>query len=158
MKKLLLLAAAFAFLSLAQEPGLFPWWDSRVVRDLNLSEDQRNQIQAIGREFRDRLTDQRAVVKKAEGALQDAMNGDPVDEAKAGAATESLIAARGELSRTFFRMGLQMRKVLTAQQWQELQSRRRPMRRGDWGGHRREHRRPPGRPSSPPSESPAPGP
>jgi Spy/CpxP family protein refolding chaperone len=131
-----LLAAGFAW---SQVPGLFPWWDSPLVRDLNLSEDQRKQIRATVREHRDRLIEQRAALQKAEARLQDLMNEDQVDETKAYEAVEQVIAARSELTRTLARMAVKMRGVLTTQQWQELQRRRmepgagfgRPWRRGE---------------------------
>ncbi|MCL6507039.1 MAG: Spy/CpxP family protein refolding chaperone [Bryobacteraceae bacterium] len=141
MKKLcaaFLLAVSSAW---TQVPGLFPWWDSPLVRDLNLSEDQRRQIRATVREHRDRLIEQRAALEKAEARLQDLMNEDQVDEAKALEAVEQVIAARTELTRTLARMAVKMRGVLTPQQWHELQRRRvergagfgfgRPWRRGE---------------------------
>jgi len=135
-------------------PAFFPWWDSPIVRDLNLSEDQQQQIRARVSEFRDRLIEQRANVEKVEGSLQDLMNEDSVDEAKVTEAIDRLVAARGNLMRTFSQMGLKLRQVLTTEQWQELQKRR------PRGKSRREYRerhmkRPggtgePGQPAGPP--------
>ncbi len=125
MKRALLFLCVAAACASAQGPGMFPWWDSPLVKDLNLSEDQQKQIDSTVRDHRDKLIEQRAAVQKAEGALQDALNKDPVDEPKAREAIEKLIAARGDLMRTMSHMGLKLRAVLTPQQWQELQRRRR---------------------------------
>jgi Spy/CpxP family protein refolding chaperone len=54
--------------------------------------------------------------------LQGALNEDPVDQRRANEAIEQLVSARGELFRTTSQMDLKLRMVLTAQQWQELQS------------------------------------
>ena len=90
MKKLLGLIVITAGWALAQGPGFFPWWDSPLVRDLNLSEDQRKQIRATVREYRDQLIEQRAELQKAEANLQDFMNEDQVDESKATEAIEKV--------------------------------------------------------------------
>ena len=118
---LLILAAAGA---LAQGPELLPWWQGPMVQDLNLSVDQQRQIRAAVRESRDRLIEQRAAVQKAEGNLQDLMNEDQVNEARAREAVDKLVAARAELMRTVSQMTLKMRMVLTPEQWQQVQKRR----------------------------------
>ncbi len=107
-------------------PGLFPWWDSPVVRDLHLSDDQTAQIRNVTREYRGRLIDQRAAVEKAEGDVQDVFNDDPLDSRRGTEAIDRLVAARSELTRTFSQLSLRLRGVLTAGQWRELQRRRPP--------------------------------
>ena len=124
--------------------GFFPWWDGPLVQDLNLNEEQRNQIRATVSEYRDRLIEQRANLAKAEGHLQDLMNEDPVNEFQASEAIEKAVAARGDLMRTFSQMSLKLRKVLTVQQWRELQKRRpRRWRRGPGGAGNGPHAGPP---------------
>jgi Spy/CpxP family protein refolding chaperone len=109
----------------AQPPfGPFPWWDSPIARDLNLSDAQNRQIRATVKEYRDRLVDLRAVVQKAEGELQDIFNEEQIDQRRANDAIERLVAARSDLTRTLSQMDLKLRGVLTAQQWQQLQQRR----------------------------------
>lgn len=121
-----ILMGALAVQTLQAQPGrtFFPWWDSPLVKDLNLTEDQQRRIQAITREFRSRLIDARAATEKAEGELEDAFNEDPVDVRKAEEAIERLAAARAELTRIYSLMSLRLRSVLTAQQWSELRRRR----------------------------------
>ncbi len=150
MKKLSAVFLLAAGLAWSQVPGLFPWWDSPLVRDLNLSEDQRRQIRATVREHRDRLIEQRAALEKAEARLQDLMNEDQVDEAKAFEAVEQVIAARTELTRTLARMAVKMRGVLSTQQWQELQRRRMGLGGGLGRPWRRRERLGPARAPEPP--------
>lgn len=150
MRKLGIILCFMGGLAWAQVPGIFPWWDSPLVRDLNLSEDQRKQIRATVREYRDRLIEQRAALQKAEARLQDLMNEDQVDEAKASEAVEQVIAARSELTRTLARMAVKMRHVLTVQQWQELQRRRMGPGPGFGRGWRRGQQVGPARPPEPP--------
>lgn len=152
-----------------------PWWDGPVVNGLNLSEVQRKQIQATTRDYRNRLVDARAALQKAEGDLDDVFNGDTVDQRRANDAINRLANARGELTKVMSQMSLQLRQVLTAEQWQELQRReQRPQRldakpgppddrRGPGGGKRFEGRRwsppdgPPGGGPPPRDGNPPPG-
>jgi len=110
---------------LAQPPrGYFNWWDSPIVKDLNLSEDQTQQIRGIVKEYRVKLIDQRAAVEKAEIEMEDAFNEELFDQRRAGDALERLISARADLTRSFTQMSLRLRSVLTAEQYRELQKRR----------------------------------
>ena len=121
-------------------PGFFPWWDSPVARDLNLSDDQQRQIRGIVSEYRSKLIDARGTTEKAEGDLQDVFNEQSVDMRRGNEAIDRLVAARGEMTKIFSQMSLRLRAVLTAQQWQELQKRRPqrpPMGEGPPGGFRR---------------------
>jgi Spy/CpxP family protein refolding chaperone len=154
MKNFVGLAILCAVSAAAQGPGPgFPWWDSPIVRNLNLTEDQQKQIRATVRDYRDRLIELRAAAEKAEGALQDAMSEDPVDEAKANQAIERVVAARGDMMRTVSQMSVKLRKVLTPAQWQELQKRRPADMRKKFRDRRMRRSAPdePGRPPDPPS-------
>ncbi len=108
----------------AQPRDMFPWWETPIVRDLNLSEDQMRQIQSIVRENRDKLVDLRAAVEKADHAVNDLMNDDRPDLAKFSASLDRQSAARAELTKVFSLMGFRIRMVLNQQQWRELQRRR----------------------------------
>ncbi|MFZ5929081.1 MAG: Spy/CpxP family protein refolding chaperone [Acidobacteriota bacterium] len=115
-------------------PGFFNWWDSPIVNDLNLSEDQKNQIRSIVREHRDRLIDQRAALQKAEAQFADLFAEQSPNPARVDQVIEQLVAARTELTRTMSRMTLRLRAVLTPQQFQELQKRRPGLMRGPGPG------------------------
>ena len=111
-------------LAAQRSPDYFPWWDSPLAKDLNLSEDQNRQIRSVIKEFRSRLVDCRAAVEKAEIEVQDDFNEEIVDQRRTSEAIDRLIAARGELTRAFSQMSLRLRVILTADQWRELQKRR----------------------------------
>lgn len=123
MKKLVGLLVFCATLAWAQSPEMTAWWDSPVVQNLNLSRDQQIQIRTRVREYRDRLIERRAAVQKAEGNLQDVMNEDQVNEARAQEAIDRVVAARGDLLRSVSQMSLRLRLVLTPEQWQTLKAR-----------------------------------
>lgn len=126
MRTLLPFVLLLAALPAAAQPprGYFPWWESPLVRDLNLTEDQRQQIRNTVRDYRSRLIDLRAAVEKAEGEVGDVFNDPSIDQRRGMEAIDRLIAARGELTRAISEMTLKLRLVLTREQWQELQRRR----------------------------------
>jgi Spy/CpxP family protein refolding chaperone len=104
--------------------SMYPWWDSPMVRDLHLSEEQSRQIKTIVSGQRSQLIDLRANVEKAEGDVEDLFNEDTVDQKRTADAVEKLIQARAELSRAYANLSLKLRGVLNTQQWRELQRRR----------------------------------
>jgi len=111
-------------LAAAQGRDFFPWWDMPIARDVSLTEDQTNRIQAIVREYRDRLVDLRAAVEKTENQMSDLINEDQPDTQKVNGALERSIQARSELTRVYSQMAFRIRLVLTPRQWKELQTRR----------------------------------
>jgi Spy/CpxP family protein refolding chaperone len=121
---ILIIAASLCLL--AQMPrGVYSWWARpQIARSLNLSPAQRRQIRATVLEYRPHLMEVRTQVNQAEQDLAAQFDHDPVDTAKANEATERLIAARSDLTRTLTQLSLKLRLVLTEQQWQELQRRR----------------------------------
>jgi Spy/CpxP family protein refolding chaperone len=115
------------------------WWDSKIaVNSLNLSDAQTKQLTSIQTAYVSRLMDLRAAVNKAESNLADVFNQTSPDELKAEAAIDQYANARDNLTRALTKMSLQMRNVLTAEQWQELQDRQagRTARPGRGGGRR----------------------
>ena len=124
--KILAWLICLAGLPLVAQParGFFPWWDSPVAKDLNLTEDQNKQIRTIVREYRSKLIDQRAGLEKAEGDFEDQFNDENFEQRRASDALERLITARGDMTRSLSQMSLRLRAVLTADQYKELQRRR----------------------------------
>lgn len=118
----------FAFFLLAvlapaapfQNPASMPWWTSSVVTDLGLSEQQQHRVRAIVRSYRDRLFDARNNAQKAEAEVRDLMNERTVNPAAARPAIERLAHARAESTRLFTQMSVDLRTVLTFEQWREL--------------------------------------
>ncbi len=107
----------------AQVPGMFAWWDSPIVKDLKLSEEQNRKVREAVRESRERIIHLRASTEAAEANLGDLMNDDTVDTRKANEAIEKVVTARAELMRAVSQMSLKLRQILTSAQWQELQRR-----------------------------------
>ena len=125
MRKVICFTLLSAAAALAQPPrGFFPWWESGLVRDLNLNEEQQRQIQATVREYRDKMIDLRAAVQKADALVEDLMNEEKPDTRRTNEAIEKLVSTRSELTRVFTQMGFRLRGVLTQEQWRELQRRR----------------------------------
>ena len=136
---LLIIVASLS--ALAQGPEGNRWWDGPIAKDLGLTPEQSSRVRDTVRASRPQLIQLRGSVQLAEAELRDEMAADPVDRAKAGEAIDKVVKARGELMLAVSRMSLDLRMILTASQWQELE-RRRP--RG--AGVARPARRPPGTP------------
>lgn len=124
MRLLLLCLILFAPAQAQPPRAYFPWWESPLARELNLTEEQREKIAAIVRESRASLIDKRAAVEKAEAEIEDLFAEPVVDQARAQQAIDRLVTARGELTRAFTELSLRLRTVLTQEQWKELQERR----------------------------------
>jgi Spy/CpxP family protein refolding chaperone len=103
-----------------QNRANFPWWNSPVVSDLGLSPEQTQKIREIVRSHRGRLLDSRNAVQKAEGDLEDLLNNPEVNPDQARPIIERLAAARANSTRVFLEMSVQLRSVLTLDQWRIL--------------------------------------
>lgn len=121
--RFLFLCLAAAVLSFAQNAANMPWWTSDVVHDLGLTPVQTQQIHQIVRTYRDRLFDARNNVQKAEAALEDLLNDPEPNPAAAKPVIDRLAAARANSTRVFTEMSIQLRSVLTIDQWRELHRR-----------------------------------
>ncbi len=118
---LILLLCALPELALGQNRANFPWWNSPVVRDIGLNPDQSKKIHEIVRSYRNRLLDARNNVQKAEGDLEDILNDDSeVNAGSAKAVIERVALARAASTRVFLEMSVQLRGVLTIDQWRQL--------------------------------------
>lgn len=118
----LLFALATPLALYAQAP--IAWWENPVAVGLSLTDAQRDRVSGIAREFRERLIQKREETERAEREFEEVFNADVVDSQRGSAAIERLAKARAELTRDLSQMTLQMRAVLTTEQWRELQSRR----------------------------------
>lgn len=105
----------------AQSASGFAWWSNPVlVKEINLTPDQTEKIRQIVRSYRDRLYDARNSVQKAEARLDDMMNDDVVDPNATKPVIEQLAAGRSTSTRLVTEMSVQVRAVLTADQWHQL--------------------------------------
>ncbi|HEV2199035.1 MAG TPA: Spy/CpxP family protein refolding chaperone [Bryobacteraceae bacterium] len=146
-----LLLFAAAGMLFAQGPRPFPswwespWWNTSVAQDLNLTDAQKNDINAIVKDYRAKMMDLRTAMGKADSDVEAAFGENPVDQRKANDAIEKLAAARGDLTRALSQMSLKLRTVLTVEQWQELERHSLAVRgpKGERGPRRGPDRRPP---------------
>ncbi len=106
--------------ALAQNTTNLPWWTSPVVSDIGLSAEQTQKIRQVVRSYRDRLFDSRNAAAKAEAALQDQLNDPTVSLNEAKPAIEKLAMARANTTRVFTSMSVEIRAVLTLDQWRQL--------------------------------------
>jgi len=104
----------------AQNRAEFPWWNSPVVADIGLSAEQTSHIRQIVRSYRNRLLDARNNVQKAEGDLEDVMNDQNVTLEATKPVIEKLAAARAASTRVVLEMDIELRSVLTFDQWRLL--------------------------------------
>jgi Spy/CpxP family protein refolding chaperone len=133
----LILASAAMGIAYAQGPSVttYQWWNTPIVNTLGLSETQLKQIHSVVNEHRDNLKLLYSSVNKAESDLQEVFNQDQLDQSKGHQAVNQLASARGDLTRELADMSLELRTILTSQQWQDLQSR--PVGRGPSRGRGR---------------------
>lgn len=118
--KILLLALLAAGLTSAQNIENFLWWNQPIRDQIGLTADQSAKIREIVHQHRDSLLDARNNVLKAEGDLHDVMNAPHVDTSAAKAVIDHLSGARAASSRAFLEMSVELRSVLTLDQWREL--------------------------------------
>jgi Spy/CpxP family protein refolding chaperone len=118
--RLLLLGFLAVVCLTAQNRASFPWWNSPVVGDLGLNAAQSQKIRQIVRSYRDRLLDARNNVSKADGALEDLMNEPEVDPESAKPVIDRLSTARATSTRVLLEMSVELRSVLTLDQWRQL--------------------------------------
>lgn len=107
------------------------WWrNSELAQKLNLSDQQKQQLEKTFLDYRLKLVDLRADVEREELQLQPLMDADTLNEAQISSKLDTLLAARMKLEKTNAMMNVSMRKVLTAEQWKQLRSMREERFRG----------------------------
>lgn len=117
----ILLVALIGTLGLqAQNRANFPWWNSPVVQDLHLTQAQSQKIHQIVRSYRDRLFDARNASQKAQADLEDLLNDPNVTLDEARPVIDRVASARENATRVFLEMSVQLRGVLTMDQWRIL--------------------------------------
>ena len=130
---LTLLSALLLPISLPAQPPI-AWWENPVANGLTLSDSQRDRINNIVAEFRDRLNQEREDAERAEREFENVVNADTVDYPRGRAAIEQLKQARAVFTQDVSLMTLRLRTVLTTEQWRSLRSRRRGREGGREGG------------------------
>ncbi|HYV61781.1 MAG TPA: Spy/CpxP family protein refolding chaperone [Bryobacteraceae bacterium] len=111
--------------ALQTQPQKFYWASPSpslpAVQKLNLTPEQRKSIDDIFQQHRLKLIDLEATLQKEELILEPLVAGDPPDEAKVLAQIDRVAQARAELEKANSRMLWQVRRVLTPDQWKQLQ-------------------------------------
>jgi Spy/CpxP family protein refolding chaperone len=99
------------------------WWkNSEVAQQLQLTDQQRQQLEHAFVEHRMKLVDLHADVEKEEIKLQSLMDADQPAESQVMAQMDRLLAARANLEKEFTAMTLNFRRIVTPEQWRKLQT------------------------------------
>jgi len=152
------------------------WWnDPRIAQQLNLTDQQKHQMEDIFLQHRLKLIDLNANLEKQETLLRPMIEADQPDEAKILSQIDAVAQARADLEKANARMLFDLRKTLTPEQWQKIKSLRQEhreagmMRRGPdgqrgagmWRQHRQSGTSGPDGPgpgaAGPPPQGPGPG-
>jgi len=99
------------------------WWrEAEISKKLQLSEGQIAQLDQIFYDHRVKLIDHGAEMEKQDLKLQSLLDADQPDEGQIGSQVDLVLAARGKLEREYTFMNLDLRKVLSLDQWRQLKS------------------------------------
>ncbi|MBI3476014.1 MAG: periplasmic heavy metal sensor [Acidobacteria bacterium] len=109
------------------EPGMRgemgKWWrDTEISKKLQLSDGQIQQLDQIFFDHRVKLIDHGAEMEKQDMKLQSLLDADQPDEGQIGSQVDLVLAARGKLEREYTFMNLDLRKVLSLDQWRQLKA------------------------------------
>lgn len=97
------------------------WWkDSKIAQKLQLNDTQMSQLDQIFYEHKLKLIDDGAAMEKEDLKLQNLLDADVPNEGEINAQVDRVLAARGKLEREYTFMNLDLRKVLSLDQWKQL--------------------------------------
>src|SRR2546429_9406361 len=101
------------------------WWqNSEIAKRLQLNDGQISQLDQIFYEHKLKLIDYGAEMEKQDLKLQTLLDADVPNEGQVEAQVDQVLAARGKLEREYTMMNLDLRKVLSLDQWRQLKSAR----------------------------------
>jgi Spy/CpxP family protein refolding chaperone len=99
------------------------WWqNSDTAKKLQLNEGQISQLDQIFYDHRMKLIDYGAETEKQDLKLQSLLDADVPDEGQIGSQVDLVLASKGKLEREYTMMNLDLRKVLSLEQWRQLKS------------------------------------
>jgi Spy/CpxP family protein refolding chaperone len=99
------------------------WWrDPETAKKLQLNDGQVSQLDQIFYDHRVKLIDFGADMEKQDLKLQSLLDADQPNEGEVGSQVDQVLAARGKLEREYTFMNLDLRKVLSLDQWRTLKS------------------------------------
>lgn len=103
--------------------GLGQFWNNPdVVKQLNLTDDQRKAMDGIMQDHRMKLVDLQATLQKAELEMDPLMKADTPDRAAIEAQIDKIVSARADLEKANARFLLDIRMQLKPDQWKQLQA------------------------------------
>jgi len=116
------------------------WWNNpNLVKQLNLTDDQRKAMDGILQDHKMKLIDLQANLQKAEVALGPLMKADTPDQRAIEAQIDKVVMARADLEKANARFLLDIRMQLKPDQWKQLQTlRMNRMQRGGMRGQGRD--------------------
>ncbi len=99
------------------------WWqNSNIAKKLQLSDGQIAQLDQTFYDHKLKLIDYGADMEKQDLKLQTLLDADVPNEGQVEAQVDQVLAARGKLEREFTFMNLDLRKVLSLDQWRQLKT------------------------------------
>jgi len=138
------------------------WWENpKIATAIGLTDDQKKKMDDIYQQHRLTLVDLHATLEKQELQMRPLIEADQPDENQVLAQIDRVASARAELEKADARMLFEIRRTLTADQWQKLkalhaQHRAEMMQRGQ--GAWRQHGQPGAGPQGPPPQGAGPQP
>ena len=107
------------------EMPLGKWWKRPVVvEELKLSPEQQQRLDEVLTKNRRAFVDLKADVERRTIDLEDLLSSKDVDPKRVAAASEALEQARGRLGKARTMMVVEMRGILTGDQWTKIVDRR----------------------------------
>src|SRR3954471_20896682 len=104
-------------------PGPRKWWkDSDTVKQIGLSDNQAQQIEQAFTDSKMRFIDMVASLQKEELKLQTLINADQPNENAVSNQVDQVVQARGKLEKEHAMMMLNIRRLLSLEQWKKLQT------------------------------------
>jgi Spy/CpxP family protein refolding chaperone len=103
-------------------PGGKWWTRPQMVQRLGLTGDQIKKMDDTFQQFRLKLIDLNAGVRKEEAIMEPLLGAEQPDESKIVAQIDKVAQARAELEKTNARMLLGIRRLLTLEQWYRLKA------------------------------------
>jgi Spy/CpxP family protein refolding chaperone len=99
------------------------WWqNSETAKKLQLSESQISQLDQTFLDHRLKLIQVSADMEKQDLKLQSMLDADVPNEGQINSQVDQVLEARGKLEREHTMMNLELRKVLSLEQWRQLRS------------------------------------
>jgi Spy/CpxP family protein refolding chaperone len=97
------------------------WWTNpEMIQKLSLTTEQQRKIADTFQQFRLKLIDADAALRKEEAIMDPLVQSDTPEDAKILAQIDKVAQARAELEKANARMLLAIRHVLTPEQWKSL--------------------------------------